>query len=299
MNFINNIYEDEVLCSYLARYHRHSGNKNVQQTYLELFGDNAGPSIRIDMPVKLGLMVKNLNNNFGVDYYINNHTLYPVFFPFMRDEHKAKALDMINLSTNAKMGRLIKPMTNSIKHSLKYCPVCYEEDMILYGESYFRRVQQVPYTCLCNKHLCELHIFEHNISHTKNLVCLSEDKVNTTVIPYDRASMKHHLSLKMNVCTEIFLLNYDLFHRVNKEAISGVLTEKYGYGRGPVFSIFSYINQTMEVEFNNAHLHQAVMQHTGMKLFNDSYFNPYKQIMVLYHLYKGDLDQFAIDLNLS
>ena len=39
---------------------------------------------------------------------------------------------------------------------MRYCPVCYQEDLQLYGEPYWHRSHQLPDMQICTKHRCWL-----------------------------------------------------------------------------------------------------------------------------------------------
>jgi hypothetical protein len=148
-------YADELLYSVFARYHIRSGNINHEPTLRELFGKVIYIS-NIDLPFCVGKLINNMpiTAKYTVDDIIMKHTMYPLYTAFLSKDNTELIYNSM-IGDNGS-GLYIKSgmMTSSIKRNnfLRFCSKCFEEDMNKYGESYWRRIHQVPGIIICSKH---------------------------------------------------------------------------------------------------------------------------------------------------
>lgn len=147
------LFEDELLYSGIARYHRSSGNRTQKQTVEDLFGDKLVCST-VDLPSHLAELSRRLQASYSVERLIQNHTLFSYYSYYLNEDKCAqvKALMMQGTFTGAVhaslglIAGLIKSPT-----FLKYCPVCYQEESGWY-EPYWHRSHQLPGVVFCEKH---------------------------------------------------------------------------------------------------------------------------------------------------
>ncbi|MCU0322865.1 MAG: TnsD family transposase [Chitinophagaceae bacterium] len=150
---------DECLYSIIARFILHTLSDNPKVINRILFGDEY-VSASIDLPGHLSLFHKNVESLFPytIDQIIKYFTLYPFYFPFLRNEKRELiynsmlSLDASTIHTRAGIN------ASSIKRSRfpKYCPICLIEDSKNFGDIYFHRVHQIPEIRICTKHNCYL-----------------------------------------------------------------------------------------------------------------------------------------------
>lgn len=155
MTFFPRLYEDELLYSALARYHKRSGNLTYRETLEDVFGNKSiAPSIYLQSSIHNIIDNMPKNFNYTEEEIIYNHTLYPFYTAFMNKDDSDKVYKlMLNESggrANTKVGIIAKG-TSKNKY-LRFCPKCMEEDIRKYGETYWHRIHQVPEYIVCSKH---------------------------------------------------------------------------------------------------------------------------------------------------
>lgn len=159
INFFPIRYQDELLYSVICRYKEMSGLSSKKAVTKALFNVD---TYRIStlLTQNIGTLAYNLPKNclLTADKLINENTLYPFYTAFFNQERKntiySAMLHADTKSIEARMG--IKNWQCNTSPRLKYCPVCYKEDMSRYGESYWRRLFQVPGVLICPYHYVAL-----------------------------------------------------------------------------------------------------------------------------------------------
>jgi len=146
-------YEDELLYSLIARFHKRTGNYLMCDTLNDLFNNKFFRSSAI-IPAKLGTLVKNVEHfNMQFDEILINHTLFPFFMAFSTTK---KYDDVYNWAKNSEAGSISLKIglfgLKGIYDKLRFCPLCYEEEIKKYGESYWHREHQTPGVLVCIKH---------------------------------------------------------------------------------------------------------------------------------------------------
>lgn len=180
-------YPDELWYSRLSRYHRRSGNLRTYTTMHEL-----GTRL-INANHKVGIFN---SNSFMLSFYearndeagywkaVEENTLDPFSLRFFTVEKRKEYYESLH-SNHRKTIRLLHPMEEPAL-ALRYCPLCYQEDMNQYGESYWHRLHQIPAVTICPKHLCQILRADISITSpsTKYLYCADEYTCpETTVTP--------------------------------------------------------------------------------------------------------------------
>ncbi|BDR87831.1 TniQ family protein [Clostridium tetani] len=81
------LYPDEILYSWFSRYHTLNGNLRYSYSMNELFGKDR-VSTSIYYPMYLNFLCKQLPQEFKytAEELINNHSIIPIFKPFMTKE---------------------------------------------------------------------------------------------------------------------------------------------------------------------------------------------------------------------
>lgn len=154
--FFPSIYKDELLYSVLARYHKRSGNLSNKHSTLDLFGKKKAYIIP-DLPTDLEILLEKVNPflNSSIDEWINYHTLYNYYTNFTSKEIKQSVRNkMLYGCGNTSLHYSTGQMAGTVKEPMyfRYCPNCFEEDIQVNGETYWRTYHQLPSVFICLKH---------------------------------------------------------------------------------------------------------------------------------------------------
>ncbi|MBC2582780.1 TnsD family Tn7-like transposition protein [Clostridium sp. DJ247] len=152
-------YPNELLYSVYARYHFRSGNLNYESTLKDLFGKVIHVS-GIEFSFAINRLLSNLpiGSRYNAKDFIQNNTLYPFYSAFLPKENAdtiySLMLSDIGTGLQVKSGIL----TSGIKKNeyLRFCPECFMEDIVNYGETFWHRNHQIPGLIVCSKHKCFL-----------------------------------------------------------------------------------------------------------------------------------------------
>jgi len=146
------IYEDELIYSVFSRCYKHSTHMVYAHFIKEIYGER-----KISTPnfYFLNTMSQETINILGsLEDIVRNHTMYPYYSLFMKEEKKKEVLnDLILMNQNVLR---VTPNKNGAAY-IKYCPLCVKEDREKYGETYWHRIHQIPEIKVCAKHGCKLH----------------------------------------------------------------------------------------------------------------------------------------------
>ncbi|QQE78484.1 TnsD family transposase [Alicyclobacillus sp. SO9] len=209
MPFFPDPYPDELLYSVLARYHRWSQNLSIKFTVTDLF-DCSSASAIIEFPTRLNRLVSLFPDGslYTAASLILNHTMFPLFQPFLPQERVDKIL--MNMKAEDKgMGIYCSTglMASGVQRHrhLRYCPLCVHCDQSKYGEAYWHRIHQVSGVDICPEHQCCIensHVVigskfnKHEYYRLSNLVVDMEQKPRfETCLPFELASQVAHGAL--------------------------------------------------------------------------------------------------------
>lgn len=158
MPFFPNPYEDELLYSIIARYHRLSGNILMRTSLQDLFGSGNVCSSVI-LPGKIGYLANQIPyGSISAGNLLLKYTLFPYYSAFQSQHIINDVLNWENGKNNSAIFQKLGIWGSVIKQPeyLRYCPQCYLEDIQLYCESYWRKLHQTPGVLVCPKHGCQL-----------------------------------------------------------------------------------------------------------------------------------------------
>lgn len=148
------LYPDELLYSGIARCRVHMGIGSHKTMLQMLFGDTKVAAIT-DLPSHLAVLA----NNADLDAagLIAHHTLFPLYAPFI-PQGRRDGLFQAMLAANRPTIGLAGASTSLVKWPtwLRYCPVCFEEMAVHFGEPYWRRCWQIQGIDACPEHGCQL-----------------------------------------------------------------------------------------------------------------------------------------------
>jgi hypothetical protein len=149
-------YPDELLYSICARYHQYNPYTSEKQTLINLFGSPSASAI-YDFPGRLSAISSQLplNTRNTPERLLRYNTMFPLYEPFLPlSRSKAIANGMIGTAGNRGIHNSIGVMASSVPalQSLRFCPACVSEEILLYGEPYWHRAHQVPGVYVCHRH---------------------------------------------------------------------------------------------------------------------------------------------------
>ncbi|CAI3624257.1 hypothetical protein CNEO4_830015 [Clostridium neonatale] len=169
--FFTDFYEEEIFFSAINRYGMYSGNLGERKISNDLFGVERINTRKL-FPSYLNRFSKNFEkeNRYDPQYILNNHTLLPLYLPFLNDKRiklviedmKGDNPNAINLRIGEFSGGICKSM------GMRVCTKCIEEDINKYGEGYLYREHQVPGNMVCYIHSTILkRVKTHKYSRNK------------------------------------------------------------------------------------------------------------------------------------
>ena len=183
----------------------------------------------INFPQYIDLFVSNLPANSKIDAVsiIINNTMYPLYTAFMSDKRSKDVYNAMVEGGVRSIANIAGTTGRNVKmwKYLRYCPICFREDVERNGESYWRRIHQFPGVLCCNKHKVPLR--DSNILNTDSVLdyyCLDEDTCSYTEEnnAYDEKIINLNLKYSENVR---ILLNND-YPRREPEFIVGYYIDK-------------------------------------------------------------------------
>ena len=149
------IYPDETVYSWFCRYWVHTGYPCYVNVLEELLENRAS---RVDMEFlgKLNSNAKSfLEEQYGLEYLIKEHTLFPQYARFSQGATAKKAVRALIASNNI-YDILHFPAGRGQERNVMYCPACVKEDRQKYGEAYWHREWFLRGIDICSVHGCRL-----------------------------------------------------------------------------------------------------------------------------------------------
>ena len=158
LNIIPQIYDDELVYSWISRTYSRSGYLNHIYFAKQVF---SVPSVRPDFeyinPYKSDFL-KILTKDKSLLEIINKHTMFTWYARFMPPERRKEALNfLLNFECNNFYKKMYMPKSKDKEpRYLRFCPLCVKYDRAQYGEAYYHRSHQIKELKVCPKHKCYL-----------------------------------------------------------------------------------------------------------------------------------------------
>jgi len=197
-------YPDESYYSVLCRYYVRSGSTSHVRTRNELFENDQCLSTAVFFPARLDCIERWIPSGaITRREFTANHTM----FHYMVVSYSGKLREAMN-----DIFKGIKPEVNVDimgrqkswrlwSEYLRYCPECVADDILLYGETYWHRIHQLPGVVYCTKH--------------KSLLVDSEVLTRDTTMRFYPAS--HETHLRSDTANIYFELYKDKFMKIADE----------------------------------------------------------------------------------
>lgn len=159
MNFLPLIYEDELFFSIISRYKQMCGFISKNAFVRDIYGKVGRPQ-SLFLPKNLNSIISNLpiSSKITAEDFVLNNSLYPFFTAFLSQEKAMNICEAMVSGDSSSVERQMGISSSKVKlnKTLKYCPICFNEDMDSFGESWWRRLCQVPGVQYCLRHAIKL-----------------------------------------------------------------------------------------------------------------------------------------------
>lgn len=158
INFLPQLYENELFYSVIARYRRMCGMVSKRALIEDLFGRYVVVSSTY-FPQYIDLFISCLPPTSKVTSkeIIKNHTLFNFYTSFLSKEKTDLIYEKMEKGSNGtklNIEQVIGLGGSKVRKPsyLKYCPLCFKEDIDTLGESYWRTNHQIIGAYYCSKH---------------------------------------------------------------------------------------------------------------------------------------------------
>lgn len=155
--YLPEIYPDELVYSWLARYYIQTGYVRYAFVAEELFQSK---TVRPDIEFVnqyTASMLQAITEKMPMSEIIEDHTMFPYYGRFLPKERKNQAYTaMIQAKGNYHNLLSMPKRKGNTDRYLRYCPVCAENDRKQYGEAYWHRIHQLQGVKICSQHRCYL-----------------------------------------------------------------------------------------------------------------------------------------------
>lgn len=151
------IYPDELVYSWLARYYIKTGYVRYAFVAEELFQKKTvRPDIEfVNQYTTPALQA--ITEKIPMQRIIEQHTMFPYYGRFLQKERRNQAYtEMIQTKGNYHNLLPMPKRKGNADRYLRYCPVCAENDRKQYGEAYWHRIHQLQGVNICPIHKCYL-----------------------------------------------------------------------------------------------------------------------------------------------
>lgn len=224
-------YPDELLYSVITRHQLRMNNTSPKWTLREVFGtENVIPTV--DLPSHIDDLSKR-SQLIGIssDQWIDEHTLYAFYAPFLPSERCRRLRQMMKSKDGAGIHTLTGTTASSVDRSsdLRFCPVCYEEDITRYGEPYWHRTLQATGVMICPNHSVVLHRIVYPVADRHGLTvlpiarCLFQSEPvlmnlsERTVLRLQEIALDAQLLLGMSQSHEFYDLREPLLYKLSEQ----------------------------------------------------------------------------------
>lgn len=154
------LYDDELLYSICTRYQIRNGYTKTSHMMDDLFGSPASkPTLYMQWGLKKLVPRLTEGCHYDLDYFINHHTMYNLFSPFMES-----AEDYYDKVVGGTKGhKWVQALEYRYNKGIRYCPVCQASSLLKHGEIYFSRLHNAPGVHVCTKHQVFLEELPFNL----------------------------------------------------------------------------------------------------------------------------------------
>ncbi len=280
IGFFPTLYPDELLYSLLARYYAYSGY--TAYTYAaNILIENKSVKPSIEFISKLSPeVIKLLTRQASLAEIVEKHTLLPYYARFYPKQRLLTAYNGM-LAEDKTCHNVVKrtPLKNGSFNYLRFCPLCAEDDLRLFGETYWHRSHQLPLVDVCPLHACRLVDSPVPITSIDSPSLVSADSAITSVEPvFSVGAMELRLS---QYVLEVFHSSLNLSPSADIGAFlhSKLEHTKYVSRRGTKRN-FSLLFKDFMSFYNEMPNHPLSLEWQLQCIFQDKRYSTYEVCMV-------------------
>lgn len=227
-------YPDELLYSVAARFTSRMHFPTHSTTSSEFFGHRHVDAV-VDLPTRIDYLINALppGHQYSAEGFINNHTLLPLYAPFLQVERVQDILALMRRGGDHQPGGKLGIHSSSIGFParLRFCPRCVKEDHKRFGETYWHRIHQISGIEVCPQH--SIFLEQSAALWQLGTIRFVSAGEAITVVPLrrlDTSQFKHLLLLKLALNAEWLLQrgSLDLGPEILRERYFNMLLER-GY----------------------------------------------------------------------
>lgn len=164
-------YPNELIYSTVARTGTYLGISSPKQLLDEVYGDRKVIAT-MDLPCHLQAISNQLKSTgrYSVDELVYQHTLFPLYAPFVSEEHRLKALKMMAASSQGAVHLMLGVAASRVKSvtGFRYCAACVQQQLKAHGECFWLREWYFPGLSVCPNH-GPLTLLSENIGDHRHL----------------------------------------------------------------------------------------------------------------------------------
>ena len=150
-------YPDELVYSWFARYGMRTGYTNYRAIAEDLFISNTAKP-NLEFIIELNPEAYKVVTRYkSFEAIIKQHTMFPYYVRFLPKERRVKAYKLLlKMDKGYNDALYSRKYKTQCRQSLRYCPICVDEDRNKYGETYWHRIHQLDHIDICPVHGCIL-----------------------------------------------------------------------------------------------------------------------------------------------
>lgn len=183
-------YPNELIYSTVARTGTYLGISSPKQLLDEVYGDRKVIAT-MDLPCHLQAISNQLKRTgrYSVDELVYQHTLFPLYAPFVSEEHKLRALKMMAASSQGAVHLMLGVAASRVKsvNGFRYCAACVQQQLKRYGECFWLREWYFPGLRVCPDH-GPLTLLSENIGDHRHLFLPLQQAIDKTQVCADVGS---------------------------------------------------------------------------------------------------------------
>lgn len=148
------LFDDESVYSWCARFHRLNGCYESRSTSRILFG-HPKAGLRHDIPGHMGAFQLRTQNALGDSReLLRKRTLFCFYFPFLSVDVEDELLNRLISGDNTVVRKQLGLERTGLAQvaPLKYCPECVAQQVRMHGVAWWKTSQQLPTVFLCQTH---------------------------------------------------------------------------------------------------------------------------------------------------
>ncbi len=153
MSYWSKPYPDEILYSTIARNISYLGTKGPKQLLKRLF-DRTTICSTLDLPSGIHHLAKHINiKDQTAEDLIDRHTLFQYYTRFIPENRRRKVWNSMLIKSgdiHTRCGIVTGPFPPL--STPRFCPICLNEQIELYGEPYLKLTHQIPSVNICTEH---------------------------------------------------------------------------------------------------------------------------------------------------